>query len=192
MSEGKIKVAGFAKDSIVDGPGLRFTLFTQGCPHNCKGCHNKDTHDFNGGKEYSVDEIFNEILQDKGISGVTFSGGEPFCQAEKLLPLAKKIKEKGFELAIYSGFTFEELFNIKLPYVKDLLKEADILIDGRFKIEEKSLDISFRGSKNQRILDVKKSLMSERAVWTNSMQWLYKELAPKDEYAPKDIKAMGW
>lgn len=192
MSDIEIRVSGIEKDSIVDGPGLRFTLFVQGCPHHCPGCHNVGTHDFHGGTLMSVEEIFNEIKKDKGITGVTFSGGEPFSQAEKLIPLAKMIKNEGLELAVYSGWTFEELDKGILPGAKGLLKEVDILVDGRFEIAKKSLEIPFRGSTNQRILDAKRSLQEGRAVLTTKREWLCKGSEILDDFAPKNIRDMGW
>lgn len=190
MSE--IRVAGKVKDSIVDGPGLRYTLFTQGCPHNCKGCHNPETHNFNGGKVENSEDIFEDILLDKGIRGVTFSGGDPFLQAEKLLPLAKQIKEYGFELAAYSGWTFEQLYSNCVPCSRELLNYIDVLIDGKFILEQKSLELSFRGSKNQRIVNVPKSLKNGYAIISDDKDWLGKEYIDKaDPFAPKNIKEMG-
>lgn len=191
MNDIKLRIAGTISDSIVDGPGLRFTVFTQGCPHHCPGCHNVKTHDFNGGKEVAISQLFEEIKQNKGITGVTFSGGEPFSQADKLLPLAKLIKEQGLELAIYSGWTFEELNSGLIKNSKELLECADILIDGRFDIKQRSLDLQFRGSKNQRILDVKESIKSNKAVNTTDKRWLCRDCLT-DEFLPKNIRAMGF
>jgi len=189
--DGEIRIAGTVKDSIVDGPGLRFTLFTQGCPHHCPGCHNPNTHDLGGGKIATLDEIYKELKSDKGITGVTFSGGDPFWQAKKLLPLAKQIKEDGYELAMYSGWTFEQLNDDIVPGAKELLAYADILVDGRFILEQKSLELSFRGSKNQRIVDVQKSLQLGFAVSSNNPEWNYKERIYEDEFAPKNIHDFG-
>lgn len=188
-----LRIAGLIKDSIVDGPGLRFTVFTQGCPHHCKGCHNPKTHDFKGGRIVSIDYIFNELKSDRGATGVTFSGGEPFSQAQKLIPLAKKIREAGYDLASYSGWTFEELYSGKIPGARELLGYIDVLIDGKFILEERSLELSFRGSKNQRLIDVPKSLKMGFAVETNRIDWLGKEYKfdVLDEFAPKNIKDMG-
>lgn len=189
----EVRIAGLVKDSIVDGPGLRFTIFTQGCPHHCKGCHNPKTHDFKGGKLVTSEYILKEIASDRGATGITLSGGEPFCQAKVLAPLAKQLKQMGYEVASYSGWTFEELNSGKIPFAKELLENIDILIDGKFILEQRSLELSFRGSKNQRIIDVPKSLKAGFAVETNRIDWLGKEytLDKFDEFAPKDIKAMG-
>lgn len=178
-------------DSIVDGPGLRTTLFVQGCPHNCPGCHNPGTHSFTQGQLVSIDSIYNLIKKDTGASGITFSGGEPFMQAEKLSLLAQKLKADGYDIAVYSGFTFEQLFSGNIKGAKALLSNVDILIDGKFDISQRSLEIPFRGSKNQRILDVPSSLEQQRAVWTTNSSWLIKECNTLDEFAPKDIRKFG-
>ncbi|MEG2259298.1 MAG: 4Fe-4S cluster-binding domain-containing protein, partial [Oscillospiraceae bacterium] len=100
-----LKIAGIVGDSITDGPGIRTAVFVQGCPHKCEGCHNPQSHDFNGGTEMDIDEIFKKIEQNPLLSGVTFSGGEPFCQAGGLAELGKKVKSLGLEIAIYTGYT---------------------------------------------------------------------------------------
>lgn len=143
-------------DSIVDGEGLRAVLWTQGCSHNCKGCHNPETHDFNKGKEVDTEEVKNLIkaltLQD----GITLSGGDPFFQKEACTEIAKYAKSLGLNVWAYTGFLFEDL--IKIEGMKELLKNIDVLIDGKFELENKSLNIKFRGSTNQRIINVPKSL----------------------------------
>lgn len=160
-----INIAGIVKESIVDGPRIRYTIFVQGCPHNCLGCHNKQTHSFESGTKISIDEILNQIKSLTYINDVTFSGGEPFCQAKALSVLAKKLKIYNFHIVVYTGYTFEELFESTDFYIIDLLNNIDILIDGKFDINQKNLDLKFRGSKNQRILDVKKSIMEAFPVW---------------------------
>ena len=144
----------------MDGPGMRFVVFAQGCPHRCKGCHNPQTHDFEGGNEITIDRLLEEIDKDPMLQGVTFSGGEPFCQPESFSALADEIKKRGLGVIAYSGWTFEELVqkSENEPFVMDLLKKCDLLIDGRFEIEKKSLSLLFRGSSNQRIVDVGKTL----------------------------------
>ncbi len=169
----KIRISGICNDSIVDGPGLRLTLFTQGCPHHCLGCHNPQTHDFKGGTKVSVKEVFKQIKENPLLSGVTLSGGEPFMQAKTLLPLVKKIKsDLGLEIAAYSGFTFEQLISGKIKYAKELLEQIDILIDGRFVLAQKSLNLKFKGSKNQRTLDVPASLAKNQAVLSKDKRWI--------------------
>lgn len=161
-----IKLAGLVPESYVDGPGIRFAVFTQGCPHHCKGCHNPETHDFNGGRTADTDRILKKITENPLIKGVTFSGGEPFCQAEPLADLGRKLKEKGYHIMSYSGYTFEELLEKgrENGAVKKLLSCLDILVDGRFVLSERSLELKFRGSKNQRLIDVPLSLKCGKAV----------------------------
>lgn len=154
LTETFIRIAGIVDDSIVDGPGIRLTIFLQGCPHHCPGCHNPHTHDFNGGYLCCLDDILKQIDQNPLLSGVTFSGGEPFCQAKDVLPLAEAIKKRGLTLVVYSGYYFEELIQ-KGEHdsaVKNLLTLCDILIDGPFFIQERDLTLKYRGSKNQRLL----------------------------------------
>lgn len=161
-----IRIAGTVSESIVDGTGFRYTIFVQGCPHGCAGCHNPQTHDFGGGRVTDTDELFNECIQDPLNKGVTFSGGEPFCQAEPLYILGERFKERGMSLWCYSGWTFEELLKKgeREPFVGKLLSIADVLVDGRFIEEQKSLALQFRGSKNQRLIDVQKSIEQGSAV----------------------------
>ena len=166
-----VNLAGIVTDSIVDGPGLRTTLFAQGCPHHCEGCHNPETWDFSGGTEVSTEAAVEIVKSSPLCRGVTFSGGEPFAQAEGFAEIAKALKGKGYEVASYSGYTFEELLD-GTDGQKELLHYLDVLIDGPFLLREKSLEIAFRGSRNQRILDVKKSLAAGRAVETTSKRWL--------------------
>ncbi len=153
-----IKISGIIKESIVDGDGIRYVVFTQGCPHKCKGCHNPETHDFNGGFLKSIDEIFNEISSNPLLKGVTFSGGEPFCQQDGLLLLAKKVKELGKDIWCYSGYEYDEIKETQL------MDYIDILVDGPFIEQEKDLLLKFRGSKNQRVIDVKKSKQQNKIV----------------------------
>lgn len=161
-----IRIAGTVSESIVDGIGFRYTVFVQGCPHGCAGCHNPQTHDFGGGRVTDTDELFNECIQDPLNKGVTFSGGEPFCHAEPLYILGERFKERGMSLWCYSGWTFEELLKKaeREPFVKKLLSIVDVLVDGRFIEEQKSLALEFRGSKNQRLIDVQKSIEQGSAV----------------------------
>lgn len=161
-----LRLAGVIKESIVDGPGIRFVVFAQGCPHNCKGCHNPDTHDPNGGYETNTDNIINAIKENPMIMGVTLSGGEPFMQAHELAQLAKQAHRLGLNIMTYTGYTFEKLLEgfAEHPQWKELLEQTDILIDGPFILEQKSLMLRFKGSKNQRTIDVKKSLEKGEAV----------------------------
>lgn len=165
----KLRIAGLTGDSIVDGPGFRFTVFTQGCPHNCEGCHNPQTHDFSGGYDIDTDEIYEKITANPMLDGVTLSGGDPFCQCRPLAELAKKLHAfEGFPLNViaYTGYTFEYLVEHADDEngFMDLLKQCDYLIDGRFVLAQRSLELKFRGSANQRFIDVKKSLESGKTV----------------------------
>ncbi len=162
----ELRLAGVIRESIVDGPGIRMVIFTQGCPHRCEGCHNPQTHDFDGGYISHPENILKAIDQNPLLKGVTLSGGEPFMQADALADLAIEIHKRKLDVLTYSGFTFEEITASfeKHPERKRLLEQTDYLIDGKFVMELKSLNLQFRGSTNQRIIDVKKSLESGKAV----------------------------
>ena len=151
-----IRLAGIVRESIVDGPGIRFTVFCQGCPHACEGCHNPETHDFAGGKDISIERLLEEIDKDKLLAGVTFSGGEPFCQAEAFACLGRGVKERGLNITVFSGYTLEELQDMAVQRadVRELLELTDILIDGPFINELRDLTLQFRGSSNQRVIDM--------------------------------------
>lgn len=166
-----LDLSGIVSDSIVDGPGIRTAIFSQGCPHHCPGCHNPETWEFGTGTRIPVEAVVEIVQSNPLCRGVTFSGGEPFAQAEAFAKLAVLLKEKGYEVASYSGYTFEELLK-GTDAQKKLLASIDILIDGRFVQSLKSLEIAFRGSRNQRILDVKKSLAQGKAIETTSKRWL--------------------
>ncbi len=172
LQEIKLNVASIKGDSCVDGPGLRVVVFCQGCPHNCNGCHNPQSHAFGAGTNYSLEQIFNKIQGFKLCKGVTLSGGEPFCQAQPLALLAKKLKSNGYEVACYTGFVFEELLKNENTHIMELLKNIDVLIDGRFVLSKKSLDLRFRGSENQRILDVNESIKQGKAVLIQQERWV--------------------
>ncbi len=150
----KIKISGISKESIVDGKGIRYTIFTQGCPHKCKGCHNPETWDKNKGQWKEIDEIVDEFKKNPLLKGMTFSGGEPFWQSEPLYIIAKEIHKLNKDITVYTGYTYEELLTLDMPYVQELLSETDILIDGKFEEELKNLELLFRGSENQRIIDM--------------------------------------
>lgn len=160
----KLRVAGMVNDSVVDGPGWRFTVFVQGCPHCCPGCHNPHTHDFNGGEEIETADVLQKVEANPLLDGVTFSGGEPFCQAAPLAELGQALKKKGYDIITYTGFTFEELFARAQDdeAARALLAVTDLLIDGPFLQEQKRYDLRFRGSVNQRILDCPKSMEQGR------------------------------
>ena len=163
---------GFVGDSIVDGPGLRCALFCQGCPHHCPGCHNPETHPFEGGTMVSLQTVQNRIHRYPLCHAVTFSGGEPFSQAKALVPLAQTLKNEGYELAAYTGYTFEELLAEGTAAQKQFLCLLDTLIDGPFLASCKDLSLRFRGSSNQRILCVQKSLSAQKAVLETEARWV--------------------
>lgn len=161
-----LKIAGIIDESIVDGPGIRYVVFVQGCPHRCEGCHNEQTHDFQGGAYVHLSQLLKEIDADPLITGVTFSGGEPFCQPEPLSVLAGEVKRRGLDLMVYSGYTWEELnlMAAENAAVRRLLDTADRLIDGRFVLAERDLELAFRGSRNQRYIDLVKTRAEGRIV----------------------------
>ena len=152
-----LRIAGIIRESIVDGPGIRFAVFGQGCPHNCQGCHNPDSHDFEGGDDCAIDKILEEIDKNPLLKGVTFSGGEPFCQAEEFAELGEKIRERGLSVVTFTGYTYEELLDLSNESINRLLEVTDLLIDGRYEADKRDLTLKFRGSSNQRIIDMKKT-----------------------------------
>ena len=152
-----MRIANVVSDSIVDGPGLRFTVFTQGCPHRCPGCHNPETHDPAGGRAVTVEELAEQMLSNPLTDGLTLSGGEPFDQAGECAALAARAKEKGLNVWAYTGYPYETLLEQENPDVLALLEQVDVLVDGPFVERLKSYDALFRGSTNQRLIDVAKS-----------------------------------
>ena len=162
----KIRVSGISRESIVDGPGIRTVVYAQGCPHHCPHCHNPSTWDFEGGYELDMDDIVGLVMETGLLRGVTLSGGEPFMQAESLAELANRIKALGMDVVTYTGYTFEELMEMgqKDPSVARLLNHTDILVDGPYRHEERDLSLAFRGSKNQRIIDVPQSLQQDKPI----------------------------
>ena len=151
-----LRLSGVISESIVDGPGFRYVVFTQGCPHGCPGCHNPQTHDFNGGTLIDPLTLLPEIDENPQLAGVTFSGCEPFCQPEALLPLAREIKARGLHLLIFSGYTYEQLqaMAASSEATAQLLRLCDTLIDGPYIEEQRDLTLQFRGSANQRVLQL--------------------------------------
>ena len=158
-----MKIYGLVQDSIVDGVGFRFVCFTQGCPHHCPGCHNPDSHDPAGGTEMTTDEVIRQMLSNPLTDGLTLSGGEPFAQAEACLTIARAAHTKGLNVWAYSGWTFEQLSQ-GTDAQQALLHELDVLVDGRFMAEERSLTLNWRGSRNQRVIDVRATLASGEIV----------------------------
>lgn len=161
-----LKLAGIIRESIVDGPGIRFVVFAQGCPHQCPGCHNQQTWPFAGGFEAEPRTILTQIQKNPLLRGVTLSGGEPFCQSGAMAELAKLSHACGLTVITYTGFLYETLTRKAKedPDVGELLRQTDILIDGPFLQDQKSYELSFRGSANQRAIDVKQSLETKTIV----------------------------
>ena len=149
-----LELSGIVGDSIVDGPGIRTTVFAQGCPHHCPGCHNPQSWDFQGGREVSVDEIL-EVIKADEFSNVTFSGGDPLYQVEAFTELARRIKgETGKNIWCYTGFTYEEI--LADERLRQILPYIDTLVDGPFVESLRDPDLHFRGSSNQRIIHLTK------------------------------------
>lgn len=156
----KIRIAGIVPESFVDGEGIRFTIFMQGCLRNCKGCHNPATHDLNGGKILDTEEIISAIKKNPLLSGITLSGGEPFLQIEPALELAKSAKNLGLNVWCYTGYRFENI----PANANELLKNIDVLVDGEYIEELRDLELNFCGSKNQRIIDLNKTRAENKII----------------------------
>ena len=152
-----IRMCGVEPESIVDGPGFRFVVFVQGCPHRCHGCHNPESWPFDEGYDISVKELFDQIKANPLLKGVTFSGGEPFEQVPALLELAKLVKAEGLSLMSYSGYTLDELEDRHDPCTDEMLSMLDLLVDGRYVEAERNLTLIYRGSENQRVIDMNKT-----------------------------------
>ena len=148
-----LRVGRVLHDSITDGPGLRTVIFLQGCPHRCEGCHNPELLDPSGGTEEETGQLLNEIGKNPLTTGVTLSGGEPMAQAPALLPFARALKERGYNLWIYTGYLWEELTGAQ----QELAALADVVVDGPYDRRRRSLALPWRGSANQRVIDVRKS-----------------------------------
>lgn len=164
--ETPLRLAGVIRESIVDGPGWRFVVFAQGCPHHCPGCQNPQTHDFAGGYDSKVGNLIAEMQKNPLLSGVTLSGGDPFAQAEPFAVLAAEAHKLGLNVITYTGWTYEQIQGGLDSHAgwRELLAVTDVLVDGRFLLEEKSLAVLFRGSRNQRTIDVKRSLAQGTVV----------------------------
>ena len=152
MTDDVIRLAGLVEDSIVDGPGLRLTVFTQGCPHRCPGCHNPQTHDPAGGHEQRVGEIVERLDDNPLLDGITLTGGEPFVQCGACLELARAAHRRGMSVWCFTGYLYEQLE--QRADARALLDEVDVLVDGPFLLAERSLELRFRGSRNQRVIDM--------------------------------------
>lgn len=160
----RLRLCGTEPESIVDGPGFRFVVFTQGCPHHCPGCHNPQSHPFEGGYEVSVDELFQAVEENPHLAGVTFSGGEPFCQPGALAELGRRVKKLGKTVMTYTGYTLEQLQAMDDPQVHALLEVTDVLVDGRYEESLRDLTLLFRGSENQRLIDMNKTRQAGKII----------------------------
>ena len=166
MSEDtELRIAGIEEESFVDGPGIRFAVFTQGCSHHCPECHNPETHAFGKGRVETAESLLKMIDSNPLLTGVTLSGGDPMEQAIQLLPFAHGVKLRGLNLIIYTGYCYEMLVSkFAHPAMTELLSYADILVDGPYMKDLRDLSLTFRGSSNQRIIDVQKSLVEGKVV----------------------------
>lgn len=166
MLSDTIRISGIINDSIVDGPGIRLTIFTQGCPHHCEGCHNPQTHDFEGGEDVTLESLLEKVKGNPLLDGVTFSGGEPFCQAKQLYELGLEVKKAGMNVVTYTGYLYEYLTENANSenYYNELLSVTDYLVDGPFVLSKRDILLKFKGSSNQRIIDVKKSLVEKKVA----------------------------
>ena len=164
--ENSIRIAGIVKESIVDGPGIRLVVFAQGCNHHCPGCHNPQTHSFQEGTWMETDEILELIRRNPLLDGVTFSGGEPFEQSDAFASLAEQIKPLKLNVMTYTGYTYEELLDgcKGIPGWRRLLDATDLLVDGRFELARRNLLLKFRGSENQRIIDMRRTRETGRLI----------------------------
>lgn len=164
-----IRLSGIAYESLVNGPGIRRVFFSQGCNHNCKGCFNPETHDFSGGEEKNINELIEDVYKNPMIKGITFSGGDPFERAEEFAYMAEAFKKKDLNIWSYTGYTFEYILDNleKRSGWKDLIYNLDVLVDGRFEEDKAVEGLKFRGSTNQRIIDVKESLRTGNIIILN-------------------------
>lgn len=156
-----MRIAGFEMNSVVDGPGCRNTVFFQGCSHDCPGCHNPQTHSLSGGTEMSVEQVAKKLLANG--NDITVSGGDPFFQPCDLLELLKVLKQAGRNIWVYTGFLYEHFSIASKPFT-DIFENLDVLVDGPFVLQKKTLELPFRGSGNQRLIDMPKTLKSGKVV----------------------------
>lgn len=169
------RVAGIEKNSIVDGEGWRYVIFFQGCNHKCPGCHNPETWDFNAGKQLDDNDIIQELntIDPERFLDITLSGGDPFYQAESIMSLCSKLKELGYNIWAYTGFDFDDMLAFREnndtssginKQMIELLEYIDVLVDGQFIISKRTVELAYRGSSNQRIIDVKESLLKNKVI----------------------------
>ncbi len=168
-----LRLYGVVTDSIVDGPGYRTAIFTQGCPHHCPGCHNPDSHNPEGGTVWALGKIEQKFTGNPLLSGITLSGGEPFAQPDDCAALAERAHQKGLNVWTYTGYTYEKLLKMaqENPAVTELLAQTDVLVDGPFVLAERSLELEFRGSRNQRLIDLARTRASGVVTLYEPPEW---------------------
>ena len=164
-----IRLYGLVTDSIVDGPGFRTAIFVQGCPYHCEGCHNPESQPFEGGTVWTLDDVEKKFTNNPLLSGITLSGGEPAEQAAPCAELARRAHQKGLNVWTYTGSTLEKLTERAQddPALAELLHQTDVLVDGPFILAQRSLELDFCGSKNQRLIDMNETRRQGKIVlWT--------------------------
>lgn len=167
-----LRIAGITNDSIVDGPGIRLVIFAQGCLHACEGCHNPESWPLDGGRLITVEQVIQKMDQNPLLDGITLSGGEPFEQAAAMAAISRAAHARKLHVITYTGYLWEELFHPNAPAPwQELLQATDVLVDGRFILQQRSLDLVFRGSKNQRVLDVAASMAAGKPVLLQDERW---------------------
>lgn len=167
----EMRIFGTVEDSIVDGPGLRYSVFVQGCPHHCPGCHNPESHDFAGGQTIDTDALILPMRKNPLLDGLTLSGGEPMCQAEGCCILAEAAHAVHLNVWCYTGYTWEALLAEADPARMALLQQVDVLVEGPFILAQRSLELKYCGSRNQRLIDVKKTLAKDEIVLWEAPKW---------------------
>ncbi len=159
-----LRVLDIIPGTAVDGPGLRTAIYFSGCPHHCEGCHNPQSWDFGAGTAMNIEEIM-AAVEENGFN-VTFTGGDPMANASGLFPLAKELKASGYNIWCYTGYTFEQL--IKMPECRQLLDLIDVIVDGTFVSSQRDPSLRFRGSSNQRLINVPRSLNGDLTLWSDN------------------------
>ncbi len=168
-----MRIYGVVTDSIVDGPGFRTAIFTQGCPHHCPGCHNPESHDPEGGTQWTLEAVEAKFTGNPLLDGITLSGGEPFQQPAACAELARRAHAKGLNVWTFTGYLYEQLLQKaeQEPAIGDLLRQTDVLVDGPFLLAERSLELVYKGSKNQRTIDLNKTRAAGDIVLYTQPEW---------------------
>lgn len=170
MTVSSIRILNIIHDTTVDGPGFRTSIYCAGCRHACPGCHNPESWNPHGGHDASIDDLMQEIVSDP-FAHVTFSGGDPMFQAEGFLELCRRIKEETDKTVwCFTGFTWERIFADGTLAMQELAQSVDVIVDGPFVQDLRDTDLLFRGSSNQRLVDVPRTLREGRVVlWERKM-----------------------